>query len=71
MVLVTGLSMVNVQDDGMRVLWVYRCHKPPIFLGMVNIPTIYGDDWGMAYRCCTHITNRYPLMVPTVVVNSS
>ena len=25
------------------------------WLGMANIPTIYGDDWGMAYYCYTHI----------------
>ena len=22
---------------------------------MVEIPTIYGDDWGMVYDCYTHI----------------
>ena len=32
-------------------------NKPPIFLGMVNIPTIYGDDWGTVYYCYTHTTN--------------
>ena len=26
------------------------------WLGMVNIPTIYGDDWGIVHYCCTHIT---------------
>ena len=25
---------------------------------MVNIPTIYGDDWWMAYYCYTHISPR-------------
>ena len=34
-------------------MWVKQCHKPPIVLGMVNIPffTTYknGDDWGMVY----------------------
>ena len=30
-------------------MWVSQCHKPPIFLGMemVNIPSIYSDDWGI------------------------
>ena len=32
---------------------------PPIFLGMVNIPTIYGD-WVMVYHCYTHITKNVP-----------
>jgi len=25
---------------------------------MVNIPPIYGDDWGMVYDCFTHITEQ-------------
>ena len=24
-------------------------------MGIVNKPTIYGDDWGMVYNCYTHI----------------
>ena len=31
---------------GSMALNVGQCHKPAIFLGMVDIPTIYGDDWG-------------------------
>ena len=26
---------------------------------MANIPTIYGDDWGMAYYCYTHMLKKY------------
>ena len=38
-----------------------RDHGPMMVTdwGMVNIPTIYGDDWGMVYdlwHCYTHIT---------------
>ena len=25
---------------------------------MVNVPPIYGDDWGMVYYCVTHIIHR-------------
>ena len=39
-----------VNDVGIRIE-----DKPPIFLGMVTIPTIYADDWGMVYYCYTHI----------------
>ena len=31
---------------------------PAIFLGMVNIPTIYGDEWGMVYYCYTNIIEQ-------------
>ena len=34
-------------------MWVKQCHKPPMVLGMANIPfyTTYknGDDWEMVY----------------------
>ena len=40
-------------------IWPGYNHAPPIFLGMVNIPTICGDDSGMVqmallYQLCTH-----------------
>ena len=48
----THLSSGNVGITGITII------KPPIFLGMVNIPTIYGDDWGMVYCCRTHMNLR-------------
>ena len=29
---------------------------------MANIPTIYGDDWGMIYDCDTYITLKGVMM---------
>ena len=48
----THLSSGNVGITGITII------KPPIFLGMVNIPIIYGDDWGMVYCCRTHMNLR-------------
>jgi hypothetical protein len=31
------------------IMWVKQCHKPPIFLGMVNIPPTKMVIWGMVY----------------------
>jgi hypothetical protein len=43
-----------------KIMWVKQCHKPPIWewQTLVNIPPIYGDDWGMVYYCSTHITQK-------------
>ena len=41
-----------------NILLGYNNHKPPIFLGMVDIPAIYGDDWGMVYYCFTDVKLR-------------
>ena len=54
-----------------RSTWVsQRCHRswyainlPWLWLGMVNIPTIYGDDWGMVYGIVICMNNFDPHMV--------
>ena len=41
------------------------------WLGMVKIPTIYGDDWGMVYYCYTHINEiafRTILLVMMILI---
>ena len=31
---------------------------------MVNIPTMYGDDWGMVYHCYSHIKHHHDVPTP-------
>ena len=35
----------------------------PPMTGNGDIPTIYGEDWGMVYYCYTHIIESYPVEI--------
>ena len=51
-------SNLNLGMDEYAVVCVYNNAINHPWLGMVNIPTIYGDDWGMAFGIfIQHITN--------------
>ena len=47
------------------VMWVERCHKPPIFLGMVNIPTIelvMTGGWCKWHCYLPTLYHRFPMV---------
>ena len=43
----TTLKLWSLHLWWISLMWLKHCHKPQKWLGMVNIPSIYGDDWGM------------------------
>ena len=46
------------QKLGFNLVWLKQCHNYHPWLGMVTIPPIYGDDWGMVYYCFNHIRKK-------------
>jgi len=42
----TTLKLWSLHLWWIALMWLKQCHKPQKWLGMVNIPSIDGDDWG-------------------------